>query len=125
HHHFVARYGAATQRPQQRPPQRSLRPLAPVVDGRVEQIDSAAERQVRDVNVALVVRIVALAEIRAQANRGDAEPVGAERTEVSVGEPVGEALGVARRSRRGGATDGGRLGNGPRMTTSRTHVVTL
>jgi hypothetical protein len=58
--------------------ERALRTLAAVVDGSVEQVDAGGDRLVCRVGVPDIVRVIALAQVAAEANGGNEHAIGNE-----------------------------------------------
>ena len=76
----------------------ALRALASVIDRRVEQIDSRLERGTNGRGVPPIVRVVALAEVSAETDRGCEQLAGKgpkERTVEPSGMPSTKAVGAA------------------------------
>jgi len=92
----------------QRAAYRAFGPLAAIVDRRVEQRHTGCQRKVGGLRVVSIIVPGAFAEVCAQSDRRDAEPIGRERTEVIGDEVRRVSLGIARCSFGGrAARDGG------------------
>ncbi len=104
-HELVARCRLHSHRARERFAESALGALAPIVDRTVEQVDPRRDRVVRGVCVTVVVRVVALTEIAAEADGGDEHAIGGERTE-----KVGRELGGDARAKARGALGGGVAG---------------
>ena len=68
HHELVARRSLHSDGARERLPEGALGALAAIVDRGVEKVDPGRDRVVRGVGVADVVRLVALAEVAAEAD---------------------------------------------------------